>query len=250
MAHAFEIRQEADIEAAPEEVWEAIATGPGMDSWFMGRNEIEPREGGRVGLTIADETMAATVTVWEPPSRFVSRTDTFSDGAFHQFDYRIDRRDPSSSTVRYEHTGMLSGDWEAEYEAMSQGDPMYFAKLAEYLTYFRGRHAVPVNAFGPPVASPELAMAMFRHALGIEQEAAEGDAVRFAPYGFAEQDGVIDHSSTSFLGVRTEDAMYRFIHAFTGPSMVGHHLFAEGVDQQRAERDWTAWLERLFGGAG
>lgn len=180
----------------------------------------------------------------------MGRTDTSADGAFHQFDYRIDRQGPSTSAVRYEHSGMLSGDWEAEYEAMSQGDPMYFAKLAEYLTYFRGRNATPVNAFGPPVASPELAMAMFRHALGIEPGATEGAAVRFAPYGFAEEDGVIDHTSTSFLGVRTADAMYRFIHAFTGPAMVGHHLFAGGVDQQEAERDWTAWLERLFGGTG
>jgi hypothetical protein len=31
-------------------VWEAIATGPGLDSWFMGRNEVEPREGGTVRI--------------------------------------------------------------------------------------------------------------------------------------------------------------------------------------------------------
>ena len=30
------------MDATPEQVWEAIATGPGIDSWFMGRNEIEP----------------------------------------------------------------------------------------------------------------------------------------------------------------------------------------------------------------
>jgi hypothetical protein len=26
-------------------VWEAIATGAGIDGWFMGRNQVEPREG-------------------------------------------------------------------------------------------------------------------------------------------------------------------------------------------------------------
>ena len=35
------------VHATPEEVWQAIATGPGIDSWFMGRNEVEPGEGGR-----------------------------------------------------------------------------------------------------------------------------------------------------------------------------------------------------------
>ncbi|WP_344594066.1 hypothetical protein [Actinomadura vinacea] len=29
------------------EVWAAITTGPGADSWFMGRNETETPEGGR-----------------------------------------------------------------------------------------------------------------------------------------------------------------------------------------------------------
>ena len=46
MAHPFELKYEIEVDASPKEVWEAIATGPGVDSWFMGRNEIEPREGG------------------------------------------------------------------------------------------------------------------------------------------------------------------------------------------------------------
>ena len=46
MAHPFELSYEIEVDASPKQVWEAIATGPGVDSWFMGRNEIEPREGG------------------------------------------------------------------------------------------------------------------------------------------------------------------------------------------------------------
>jgi uncharacterized protein YndB with AHSA1/START domain len=34
--HEFEIREEIALDATPEQVWEAIASGPGMDSWFMG----------------------------------------------------------------------------------------------------------------------------------------------------------------------------------------------------------------------
>jgi hypothetical protein len=47
-------------------VWEAIATGPGIDSWFMGRNEVEPREGGRARMTLAGHTQESTVAAWEP----------------------------------------------------------------------------------------------------------------------------------------------------------------------------------------
>jgi uncharacterized protein YndB with AHSA1/START domain len=36
MAHPFELSYEIEVDAAPEEVWEAIATGPAWTSWFMG----------------------------------------------------------------------------------------------------------------------------------------------------------------------------------------------------------------------
>jgi uncharacterized protein YndB with AHSA1/START domain len=47
MGHPFELEQQAVVDATPEQVWEAIATGPGLESWFLGRNEIEPYEGGK-----------------------------------------------------------------------------------------------------------------------------------------------------------------------------------------------------------
>jgi hypothetical protein len=32
--------------------------------------------------------------------------------------------------------------------------------------------------------------------------------------------------------------------------MIGHHLFAEGVNQREAEAAWSSWLTRVFGGDG
>ena len=54
MGSNFEISLETTINASPEEVWQAIATGPGLDSWFMGRNDIEPREGGTATMAMGD----------------------------------------------------------------------------------------------------------------------------------------------------------------------------------------------------
>ena len=56
MPHEFELRKEITLDATPEQVWEAIATGPGIDAWFMGRNQVEPREGGRSSMTIGGHT--------------------------------------------------------------------------------------------------------------------------------------------------------------------------------------------------
>src|SRR6266508_3146575 len=107
MAHPFELVHNIEVDATPEDVWEAIATGQ------------------------------ATVTAWEPPTRFASRTPEGADGAFHAFEYLVEGREKGSTVVRWVHSGFLGENWEAEYEGLSEGDPMYFDKLRVYLTYFR-----------------------------------------------------------------------------------------------------------------
>jgi hypothetical protein len=216
----------------------------------MGRNEIEPREGGKTRWSIGGFTAESTVTAWDPPKRFVSTGPEAPDGSMHQFEYRLEERDGGGTSIQYVHSGMLGGDWEAEYEAMSEGDPMYFQKLAEYITYFSGRFATPVDAQGPAVDEREHAMSMFRDALGVREDVAEGEPVRLTPEGFPPIDGVVDCVSRSFLGVRSSDALYRFIYGFRGTVMVGHHLFAEGIDQQDVEGAWGSWLSRVFDPSG
>jgi uncharacterized protein YndB with AHSA1/START domain len=250
MAHSFEIAKEFEVDASPQQAWEAIATGPGLDSWFMGRNEIEPGKGGTGRWSIGGHTEESTVTAWDPPSRFVSTGNEAPDGSFHQFEYRLEEREGGGTTIGYVHSGMLGGDWEAEYDAMSQGDPMYLHKLAQYLTYFPGRFATPVDAQGPKVAGAEQAMAAFERALGLNAEIGEGDVVRLTPEGLAPIEGVVDYVSPNFIGVRSGDALYRFIYGFDGTVMVGHHLFADGADQARAEDEWRTWLTRSFDDPG
>ena len=245
MAHRFEITKELEVGATPEQVWEAIATGPGMDSWFMGRSEVEPREGGRARWSIGGYTEESTVTTWDPPRRFVNSGGEGPDGSFHRFDYRIEDRGSGRTAIRYVHSGMLGGDWEAEYEGMSEGDPMYLHKLVEYLTYFSGRFATGIDAQGPKAPDREDAMSTFRSGLGLGK-AVEGDQVLLTPEGLEPIGGVVDYLSPSFLGVRSDDALYRFIYGFDGSVMVGHHLFAGDVDPEDARRAWQTWLTRLF----
>jgi uncharacterized protein YndB with AHSA1/START domain len=245
MARPFEVRKEIELDATPEEVWEAIATGPGIDAWFMGTNEVEPREGGAVRMTLPGWTLESTVSVWDPPRRLLTETDKGEDGRFMAFEYIIEGREGASTVLRFVHSGFLpDDDWETEYEALKTGDPAYLQKLAEYLKYFRGRTAVPVSAFGPQV-DRERAWAVFKDALGLTGEIAEGDQVRFTTGGLPPLEGVVDYVSPDFLGVRTSDGLYRFIHGLGGTIVLGHHIFS-GVDQQATERAWQSWVERAF----
>jgi uncharacterized protein YndB with AHSA1/START domain len=245
MAHEFEIKDEITVDATPEEVWEAIATGPGIDSWFMGRNEIEPREGGKARMTLPGFTMESTVTTWDPPKRLVLRSPQGEDGSLHAFEYIVEGRGKGSTVVRWVHSGFLGDNWEAEYEGLKEGDPMYFHKLAQYLTYFRGRKATPVDVYGPQVPDREHAWGVMRKGLGLTGPVAEGDQVRLTPEALAPLEGVVDYVSPSFLGLRTDDGLYRFIYGFEGTVVLGHHIFAD-VDEKETEEAWRSWLTGLF----
>jgi uncharacterized protein YndB with AHSA1/START domain len=246
MAHPFEVRKEIETEATPEEVWEAISTGPGLDSWFMGRNEVEPGEGGKLRMTLPAWTLESTVTVWDPPKRLVTDTGEGEDGRLMVFEYLIEGREGGSTILRFVHSGFLPGDdWETEYEALKRGDPMYIQKLAEYLKYFRGRTATPIDVYGPQVPDREQAWTRIRSGLGLRGAVADGDQVRLTPEGLPPIEGVVDYVSPETLGVRTSDGLYRFIYGLGGTVVLGHHVFAD-VDQQATERAWQAWLERTL----
>ena len=74
MTHPFEIELETTLPATPEQVWDAIATGPGVDSWFMGRNEIEAGEGGTAAMDTGGYREEAVVTAYDPGKRLATRT--------------------------------------------------------------------------------------------------------------------------------------------------------------------------------
>jgi uncharacterized protein YndB with AHSA1/START domain len=246
MAHPFELINEIEVDATPEEVWEAIATGLGTDAWFMGKNEIEPREGGIARTELPGFGFEATVTAWEPPTRFATKSPESEDGSLHAFEYIVEGRDKGSTVVRWVHSGFLGDNWESEYEGLSEGDPMYFDKLAKYLTYFRGRIATPVNVFGGPVKDREHAWDVFRVGLGLSGAPAMEEGVRLTPQGLPAMEGVVDYLSPSFLGVRTDDGLYRFMHTFDTSVGLGHHIFVEGLDQAQTEEAWRSWLTKLF----
>jgi len=208
MGNEFEVRGEIEVDATPDEVWEAIASGPQLDAWFMGRTEVNGREGGAARMTLPGWTSETTVTVWDPPNHLVTETPKGEDGGFMAFEYVVEGPEGGSTVVRFVRSGFLAGDdREAEYDALKQGDPAYWFKLGEYLTYFRGRRATPVTAYGPQV-EPDRAWSVIKGGLGLPGEVAEGDAVRSDLDGIGPIEGVVAYVSPEFLGVRTSDAIH------------------------------------------
>jgi uncharacterized protein YndB with AHSA1/START domain len=246
MPREFELRKEITLDATPEEVWEAIATGQGLDAWFMGRNQVEPREGGRSSMTIGEDTEEGIVTAWEPPKRFAYRGESTDSSQFMAFEWLIEGRADGGTVLRLVQSGVLGDDWETEYDALGKGWDMYLHQLAEYLAHFRGRTATPVTVMHPGAGDPERVWGAFQRGLGLAGPPGEGDRVRLTPEGLAPVEGVVDFVSSEVLGVRSDDGLYRFIHGFDGMAAVGHHLFSPDVDPKQTEQDWQTWLSRLF----
>jgi len=245
MAHEFKLEAEIEIEATPEQVWEAISTSSGINSWFMGRTDIDPRTDGKVRWTLGDFAGESTVTAWEPGKRLAYRGDENPDGTFMAFEYLIEGRDRRSTVLRLVHSGFLGDNWEAEYDAMSKGNPMYLKKLATYLKYFVGRTST-YDIFAPgPEAAQERAWATFERALGLTGAPAVGDKVRLSIEGLA-ADGVVEFADLpTYVGVRTDDGIYTFMHAM-GSVTVENHSFGKDLDHVAAERAVQAWLAQSF----
>jgi uncharacterized protein YndB with AHSA1/START domain len=246
MPREFELRKEITLEATPEQVWEAIATGQGIDAWFMGRNQVEPREGGRTAMTIGEHTEEGVVTAWEPPRRFAYRGESPDGSQWMAFEWLIEGRDDGTCMLRLVQSGVLGDDWDTEYDALSKGWDMYLHQLAQYLAHFRGRPATPVMAMRPGAAAEDHAWSRLWAGLGLDGPPAEGDPVRLTADGLEPVAGVVDYVAPDAVGVRSGDGLYRFIRGFDGTVAVGHHLFSGDLDAKEAEQAWLAWLGRVF----
>ncbi|MGF1427050.1 SRPBCC family protein [Kitasatospora sp. LaBMicrA B282] len=246
MTHPFEIELETALPASPDQVWEAIATGPGIDSWFMGRNELDPREGGVLVMETGGHREEAVITAYEPGKRLAIRTATAEDGRFMAFEYLIEGRDGAATVFRAVHSGLLGDDWEDEYDALRRGWPFHLNTLREYLAHFPGRTAVPVFAAAPAPGRPAPEVrAAFAGALSLPLPVTVGARAHAEPAGLPPLDGEVVWADDERFAVRTADAIHTFHHGM-GMVLMFHHLFGRDVDPAGAEAAWQRWLTGLL----
>jgi uncharacterized protein YndB with AHSA1/START domain len=242
MGHGFENTDEVSVDATPEQVWQAIATGPGIDSWFMGRNQIDDAHTA-VRQSFGGYQPEHRITEWEPMRRLAYRSDD-ADGRFIAYEFLIEGRERSSTVLRMATSGFLPGDdWADEFEAMSLGGAIFFATLGEYLSHFAGRTALPLTAFGPPISDWPAAWRTLASSLGLAGPPRVGDRVSFEvgkPI-----DGEVYFVNAHTLGLRSDDGIYRFLRGFRGPMVACHSIFTPGfteTDRDAAEQKWQSWL--------
>jgi uncharacterized protein YndB with AHSA1/START domain len=211
----FEARLDAEIAATPEQVYQAIATGPGIDAWFVGRSEVD---GETVRTSFGEGWMPErTVTAAEAPHRFAYRSATGEDGRFVAYEYLVEGRAGAATVLRTVTSGFLPGDdWAEEFEAMTFGTELFFRTLTDYLRYFPGRVGTSVTTFGPPVTDWNRAREELHARLGLGADPRPGDPVA---------GGVVSFTNPHTLLIRAPDGLHRYMRGFHGSLVECHSQF-------------------------
>jgi uncharacterized protein YndB with AHSA1/START domain len=165
-----------EVPGTPEEVWRAIATGPGISSWYV-PHQVEERAGGaaRASFGPAPEMQVdGRVAVWEPPHRVVF--DDGEDAGGLAFEWLVEARDGGSCVVRLVNSGFGDGGaWDDQYDALEGGWKLFMLNLRLHLEHFSGRQAAAALPTGMWPVDPRTAWDTFAGALGIPSTLAVGD---------------------------------------------------------------------------
>ncbi len=143
------VEVEVEVPGTPEEVWQAIATGPGVSSWFV-PVDIEEGKDGEPTRVISHfgpgMDGVATATAWDPPHRFAAESrDLGPNAPVLATEWIVEARDGGTCIVRVVHSLFAgSDDWDDQLGGIESGWPGFFRILRLYMTHFRGR---PCSAF-------------------------------------------------------------------------------------------------------
>jgi uncharacterized protein YndB with AHSA1/START domain len=242
MSHRFEDASEFHFDLSPATVWAAIATGPGLSSWFLGATEVDPGKG-VVRTTMGGYVQDSAIDAYEPERHFSFRGAESVDGRFFAMEFLVEGLSNGSTVLRIVSSGFLpDDDWEAEFDAMQAGGRLYRHTLVEYLSHFAGRPGTAVTA-SAAFGELDRRWSAMKVDLGIANTVSMGDAVSLTPTGLRPIEGIVDFTTWETLGVRTADGLFRFYRGYYAAG-VGHHLFGTATVSDGAGQ-WQAWLDSV-----
>jgi uncharacterized protein YndB with AHSA1/START domain len=251
------VQAEVEVPGSPEEVWRAIATGPGMSAWFV-PSEVEEREGGKaISHFSPDGSMDSVgkITKWQPPHQFVVETE--EESGLIATEWIVEAHSGGTCTVRVVHNWSAeSDDWDEQFVGHTYGWLAFFRVLKQYLTHFSGQFGVSFQVMGTAPEPQAEAWAAFTGQLGI---AGAGLGDRFHSSTEAPPLGGIVEWATQPEG--PEEFLLRLhapapgvahiaSHAMGGAVYlwIRCHFYGEGAADvaSREETAWTEWMAARF----
>ncbi len=251
------VQVEVEVPGTPEEVWQAIATGPGISSWFV-PTEFEERDGKPVAVTLnfgPGMESRSLVTAWDPPRMFAAQGEGWGGSPPIADEWTVEARGGGICVVRVVHSLFAStDDWDNQLEGTESGWPGFFRILRIYLTHFCGQRSAMMQWIAPAAGTEAEAWDTLTTALGLN--GASAGQRWTAPAGVPALSGVVEHVSQS-----PRNALLRLDKpgpgaaalgavTFGGQSMVTLSFYLYG-DQAagtvaRETPLWHAWIQERF----
>ncbi|MFY9341672.1 MAG: SRPBCC domain-containing protein [Planctomycetota bacterium] len=135
------VRVEVEVPGTPEQVWQAIATGPGISAWFV-PTTVDGKNGGEMVCDFGGGmTSSAKITAWQPPVRFAATSPGWSpEMPPMATEWTVEAKRGGTCIVRVVHSLFAStNDWDGQLEGTEQGWPSFFRVLRRYLQHFAGQ---------------------------------------------------------------------------------------------------------------
>ena len=252
------VEVEIEVPGTPEEVWQAIATGPGISSWFV-PTEMEERDGKPVVMKCQfgpGGELRAAITAWDPPRMFAGQGEVYGGAPPVASEWSVEARAGGVCVVRIVHSLFAStDDWDDQLEGAKSGWSGFLEILRIYLAHFRGQRSAIMQVVAPVTVTDAEAWDALTTALGVK-----GLTVGqrwTTPTGVSPLSGVVE-----FLTENPYDALLRLdkpgpgiaaLGAVTypgGQGMVAMNLYMYG-DQAagtvaRETPVWQAWFQERF----
>lgn len=137
------VQVEVEVPGTPEQVWKAIATGPGISAWFV-PTKLDERAGGSLSCDFGGGMVSsAKITEWQPPHRLVAEDHTWLQGGPPvATEWTVEATSGGTCIVRVVHSLFASTDeWDGQIEGTEHGWPGYFRVLRHYLQHHAGEPA-------------------------------------------------------------------------------------------------------------
>ncbi len=170
------IRLEIEVPGTPEEVWRAVATGPGISSWFV-PHSVEERVGGAAVSSFGpgpEMQIPGRVVTWEPPEKVVFDGGEGAGGL--AFEWTVEAKDGGTCVVRFVNTGFGEGEqWDGEYDSMTDGWRVFLLNLKLHLAHFAGQKATSSLPMGMWEGPRDETWKVLTEALGLPASPAVGD---------------------------------------------------------------------------
>lgn len=251
------VQVDVEVPGTPEEVWHAIATGPGISSWFM-PTEFEENNGTPIAVTSKfgpGMEPRSEITVWDPPRTFATLGEGWGGMPPIATEWTVEARTGGVCTVRVVNSLVATtDDWNEHLESAAASWPGFFRMLRMYLTHFRGQRSAIMQFVAPVPGTEAEAWNTLLAAWGLT--GAKVGQRWTAPAGVPALSGVAEYiTQTPYDALLRLDKPAAGVAALGAYDMAGQSMVAVNFyhfgDQsaQTVARDtpqWQAWFEQRF----